>query len=130
MNRRAFIGSATGLSAALTFPAGRSSRFIAKQLPAELVGFSASQLSAAIQQRQVSCVEVMQAYLDGLANDSGGGMLFLAGESGIGKTRLAIELTRRAELKEYVVLTGECVRVAAAAGPRRTVHVQCRRAAT
>ncbi len=63
MNRRRFIGSATGLGAALAFPARRSRRLLANQLPANVVGFSASQLSAAIQQRQVSCVEVMQAYL-------------------------------------------------------------------
>ena len=36
---------------------------MASQLPADIVDFSASQLSASIQQRQVSCVEVMQAYL-------------------------------------------------------------------
>ena len=63
MNRREFIGGATGLGVALPFPAGRSARLMANQLPANLVGFSASQLSTAIQQRQVSCVEVMQAYL-------------------------------------------------------------------
>ncbi len=63
MNRRTFIGTTGVLSAALAFPAGRSTSLMANQLPAEIVGFTASQLSAAIQQRQVSCVEVMQAYL-------------------------------------------------------------------
>ena len=64
MNRREFIGSTAGMGVALAFPAGRSSRTMAKQLSTDLVGFTASQLSAAIRERQVSSVEVMQAYLE------------------------------------------------------------------
>jgi amidase len=63
MNRREFIGSATGFGVALAFPSIRSNRLFASQLPADLVSLSASQLSAAIRQKEVSCVEVMQAYL-------------------------------------------------------------------
>ena len=63
MNRREFIGGATGLGVALACPVGRSRRLVANQVPSNIVDFSASQLSAAIRQGQVSCVEVMQAYL-------------------------------------------------------------------
>jgi amidase len=63
MNRREFIGGATGLGVALAFPIGRSRRLVASQVPSNIVDFSASQLSASIRQRQVGCVEVMQAYL-------------------------------------------------------------------
>ena len=63
MNRRGFLGSATGLGIALAFPTIRSTTLWASQLPADLVDLSASRLSAAIRRRQVSCVEVMQAYL-------------------------------------------------------------------
>ncbi len=63
MNRRAFFGNATGLGMALAFPAVRPSRLMAGQVPTDLTSLSASQLSAAIKQGQVSCVEVMQAYL-------------------------------------------------------------------
>ena len=63
MNRREFMGSATGLGVALAFPSGRSSGLLASQVPTDLVDFSASQLSTAVRLRQVSCVEVMRAYL-------------------------------------------------------------------
>ncbi len=63
MNRREFLGNATGLGMALAFPAVRSSKLMASQAPADLTSLSASQLSAAIKQKQISCVEVMQAYL-------------------------------------------------------------------
>ena len=63
MNRRKFLGNATGLGIALAFPAARSIWLIAGQVPSDLTSLSASQLSAAIKQSQVSCVEVMQAYL-------------------------------------------------------------------
>lgn len=38
-------------------------RLLASELPADITDLSASQLSAAIRERQVSCAEVMQAYL-------------------------------------------------------------------
>ena len=60
MNRREFIGGATGLGWALAFPVGRPRRLVASQVPSNIVDFSASQLSAAIRQRQVRCLEVMQ----------------------------------------------------------------------
>lgn len=63
MNRREFLGGTTGLGVALAFPLGRSRRVEATQLPSSIVDFSASQLSAAIRQGEVSCFEVMQSYL-------------------------------------------------------------------
>jgi len=64
MNRREFLSDATGLGIALALPAVRSYRLMASQLPADLTSLSASQLSAAIKQKHLSCVEVMQAYLE------------------------------------------------------------------
>ena len=63
MNRRKFLGNATGLGIALAVPAARSNWLMAGQVPSDLTNLSASQLSVAIKQSQVSCVEVMQAYL-------------------------------------------------------------------
>lgn len=63
MNRREFIGGATGIGAALAFAPGHAQRLMASQVPSSIVDFTASQLSAAIRHGQVSCVEVMQAYL-------------------------------------------------------------------
>ena len=64
MNRREFVNrslrGALGLGAAMTWPAS----LVARQLPTEITELSASALSATIRDRQVSCVEVMQAYLD------------------------------------------------------------------
>jgi len=60
MNRRAFLSGAANASMALSLPAG----ILASDLPSDITDLSASQLSAAIKQQQVSCVEVMQAYLD------------------------------------------------------------------
>ena len=48
---------------ALAFPAVRSSRLFGAQVSTDLTSLSASQLSAGIKQSQISCVEVMQAYL-------------------------------------------------------------------
>jgi amidase len=64
MDRRQFLGSATGLGMALALPAVKPNKVVASELPADLTSMSASQLSAAIRQRQVTCVEVMQAYLE------------------------------------------------------------------
>lgn len=60
MNRRGFLNGVaiSGLLASLP----RGVRAI--ELPADLTDLSASDLSAAIRERQVSCVEVMQAYID------------------------------------------------------------------
>ena len=64
MDRREFLSGATGLGIALALPAVRSKRLMASELPADLTRLSASQLSAAIQEKHLSCVEVMQAYLE------------------------------------------------------------------
>ena len=59
MDRRLFIRGAASFGAWLTLP----HNVLAASLPADLTSLSASDLSAAIRQRHVSCVEVMQAYL-------------------------------------------------------------------
>lgn len=63
MKRRQFIRQLTGLGALASLPAGLSRSLFAAELPAAITDFSATQLSAAIRQGDVSCVEVMQAYL-------------------------------------------------------------------
>ena len=64
LNRRRFLKSTSGLGAALTLPLLHTGTPLAQELPAEITSVNASQLSAAIRDRQVSCVEVMQAYLE------------------------------------------------------------------
>ena len=59
MDRREFLGGASVAGLAMSLPAD----ILASDLPADITELSASQLSAAIRQRHVSCVEVMQAYL-------------------------------------------------------------------
>jgi amidase len=59
MERREFLGGTAGMSLALSLPA----KILASEIPSDLTTLSASQLSAAIKQQLVSCVEVMQAYL-------------------------------------------------------------------
>ncbi len=63
MKRRDFLSksfaSSVGLSASMWLPAS----LLASELPADITELSSSALSAAIRQRQVSAVEVMQAYL-------------------------------------------------------------------
>ena len=63
MRRRQFLKTSAGLATVATFPMLASRSLFAATLPAELTDLSASELSAAIAQQQVSCVEVMQAYL-------------------------------------------------------------------
>lgn len=63
MNRREFIGTTAGLGVAMAVPLSRFPRLMISQMPSNIVDFTASELSAAIRHRQVSCVEVMQAYL-------------------------------------------------------------------
>jgi len=62
MNRREFIHGVAGASA-LGLPINFWPRTERSQIPTDIVDLSASQLSAAIRQRLVSSVEVMQAYL-------------------------------------------------------------------
>ena len=60
MDRREFLGGATGVGMVISLPAD----ILMSDMPADLTELSASELSAAIRQQHVSCVEVMQAYLD------------------------------------------------------------------
>ena len=60
MDRRDFLGGASVAGLAMSLPAD----ILASDLPADITALSASNLSAAIRQRHVSCVEVMQAYLE------------------------------------------------------------------
>ena len=61
MDRREFLGGASGLGLAI---ASGHKTVMAADLPSDLTAMSASVLSAAIRQRHVGCVEVMQAYLE------------------------------------------------------------------
>ena len=60
MDRREFLGGATVAGLSMSLPAD----VLAADLPPDITDMSASDLSAAIRQRHVSCVEVMQAYLE------------------------------------------------------------------
>ena len=60
MDRREFLGGASVAGLAMSLPAD----ILASDLPADITDLSASNLSAAIRQRHVTCVEVMQAYLE------------------------------------------------------------------
>ena len=53
------IKSSIGLSGSLLF----HTNLMASEMPADITELSASNLSMAIQQKEVSCAEVMQAYL-------------------------------------------------------------------
>ena len=69
MKRRDFILSTAGSAMLLTVPAltaraGKVSNAIPVSTPVDITDFTAMQLSAAIKSRQVSCVEVMQSYLE------------------------------------------------------------------
>ena len=63
MKRREFLNTSLhgslAASVSMLVPAG----LLASELPADITELSASKLSAAIRDRQVSCIEVMQAYL-------------------------------------------------------------------
>jgi len=63
MDRREFMGGASGLGIAMALSATNSAKARASDLPGDITDMSASRLSLAIKQREVSCVEVMQAYL-------------------------------------------------------------------
>ena len=64
LNRRQFLKSTSSLGAALTLPLLRTGTVLAQDVPVDITSMRASQLSAAIRERQVRCVEVMQAYLE------------------------------------------------------------------
>jgi amidase len=61
LTRRKFLGITAGLSAV---PLLKTGRLLAQALPPDITIMSATQLSAAVRARQISCVEVMQAYLE------------------------------------------------------------------
>lgn len=63
MDRRQFITATAHTGVALTLPLALP----ASELPADITELSASALSAAIREQQISCVDVMQAYLDRIA---------------------------------------------------------------
>ena len=63
MQRRHFIKSAFTLGSAVALPSAFYRSGFAANLPAAITEFTATQLSAAILQRSVSCHEVMQSYL-------------------------------------------------------------------
>ena len=64
LNRRQFLSGTSCFGAVLTLPLLRTSTVLAQDLPADITSMSASRLSEAIRARHVSCVAVMQAYLD------------------------------------------------------------------
>ena len=57
MDRREFLGGASVMGVAMSLPAD----ILAADMPADITSMGASDLSAAIRQRHVTCVEVMQA---------------------------------------------------------------------
>lgn len=63
MNRRKFLKGSAASTLLLSVPFGYSQGVFVGNLPADLTNLSASDLSVAIREKQVSCVEVMQAYL-------------------------------------------------------------------
>tara|TARA_R110002049_G_scaffold307706_1_gene508993 strand:+ start:672 stop:2165 length:1494 start_codon:yes stop_codon:yes gene_type:complete len=64
MDRRKFLKNTLALGAVLSVPLPFSNSLFASNLASDLTDFSASDLSIAIRMKQVSCVEVMKAYLD------------------------------------------------------------------
>jgi amidase len=68
IGRRDFIKLTAGVSAAQITGLGPAYRAFAQTLPTEITEMSATQLSMAIKAGKVSCVEVMQAYLERIHN--------------------------------------------------------------
>lgn len=64
MRRRKFLKSSTALATILATPFSYSHALFTGNLPSDITDFSASDLSVAIREKQTSCVEVMQAYLN------------------------------------------------------------------
>ena len=65
LSRRRFLeagGKCLGAASALSLL--RQDTALAQEIPDQITSMSASQLSSAIRAQQVSCVEVMRAYLD------------------------------------------------------------------
>lgn len=64
MDRREFMGSSSRLGVTLALSATPARKILASDLPGDITDMSAVRLSGAIKGREVSCVEVMQAYLE------------------------------------------------------------------
>ena len=64
MNRRRFLKHSTASALVLSMPFSYSNGLFTGNLPADITTVSASDLSVAIREKQISCVEVMQAYLN------------------------------------------------------------------
>lgn len=64
MERRSFVKKSLAAGTLLTVPLPISTRLFASQLPTSITAFSALDLSRAIRTKQVSCMEVMQTYLE------------------------------------------------------------------
>jgi len=64
MERRKFLKNSLALGALLSVPLPFSTQLSTANLPTDLTDLSATELSIAIRTKQVSCVEVMQAYLN------------------------------------------------------------------
>ena len=64
MKRRTFLANSGKLSLALPFPYTLSKQAFAASMPSDLTALTAIELSTAIREKEASCVEVMQAYLD------------------------------------------------------------------
>ncbi len=63
MKRREFISKSLTVSTAVALASSGFAQSLAADLPADISAMSASELAAAIRQKQVSCEEVMSAYL-------------------------------------------------------------------
>ena len=64
MKRRTFLTNGGKLGMTLSVSSVLTSRGFAAMMPAELTSLSAIDLSRAIREKHVSCVEVMHAYLE------------------------------------------------------------------
>jgi len=63
MGRRDFLRLAAGFSTIQSLSLGNATRLFAQDMPTDITAMTATQLSVAIRSRNVSCVEVMKAYL-------------------------------------------------------------------
>lgn len=64
MKRRTFLANSGKLSLALSFPHTISKQSFAASMSSDLTSLTAIELSTAIREKESSCVEVMQAYLE------------------------------------------------------------------
>lgn len=64
MKRRKFIKNTAAFAALLSTPLSYSHGLFTGNLPSDITDLSASDLSVAIREKQISCVEVMQSYLN------------------------------------------------------------------